>query len=310
MCGHFGFILSKEDRKNPSFIKSATDFFNSALLCGSLRGTDGTGVLTISATHTYTLKTKAPGYNYRDLDGYKSMANCKGMVAMLGHNRKKTYGVNSDENAHPFKYGEIVLFHNGTLNNSHQLKDKYKVDSESIADALSTSSAKDVLENIDGSFSLVWYDGAEDAVYFARNSERPMFMGRTKGGSIFYASELGMLEWLAHRHHVYFESTVKTDEDTIIKVSTGNDYTTEISKFKSKDSCDIFGYGYYLRSYRGGKKESSDKAVHLNSVIELGKQPSDAHENCSYCLCEDAKGRYHLVDGEVLCGMCVKLFEQ
>jgi hypothetical protein len=54
-----------------------------------------------------------------------------------------------------------------------------------------------------GAFALVWYDDIDESLNFARNNDRTLFLATIKNSqSILYASEKGMIEWLAQRNSI------------------------------------------------------------------------------------------------------------
>lgn len=120
---------------------------------------------------------------------------------MIGHNRWATKGGINDANAHPFTHGHITLVHNGTLRNQALLPDhqKFEVDSENVAYAMSIWGAEKTIQNLNGAFTLVWHDANEQTVNIIRNSERPFHLARTAAGDWFGASEEAMLKWILMR---------------------------------------------------------------------------------------------------------------
>lgn len=120
---------------------------------------------------------------------------------MIGHNRWATKGGINDANAHPFTHGHITLVHNGTLRNQSLLPDhqKFEVDSENVAYAMSVWGVDKTIQNLNGAFTLVWHDANEQTVNIIRNSERPFHLARTAAGDWFGASEEAMLKWILLR---------------------------------------------------------------------------------------------------------------
>jgi len=125
---------------------------------------------------------------------------------LVGHNRKATKGEISDENAHPFNRGDIVLVHNGSLFNHKQVANT-EVDSEAIADALNTHDNGDletVFGKLTGAYSCVWYDNRDQTLNFFRNGARPMYLYRDTNRTLF-ASEAVMIMYSLIRSNVKWE---------------------------------------------------------------------------------------------------------
>lgn len=103
----------------------------------------------------------------------------------IGHVRQSTVGNNSELNAHPFKRGNCVLAHNGTLRNHWNLLRKYKldfnsynVDSDILAGAIDASNSSDPLREIDGAAAILFHDIRQpDKLFVFRNDDRPLYRG-------------------------------------------------------------------------------------------------------------------------------------
>lgn len=124
---------------------------------------------------------------------------------LVGHNRYATMGAKTAENAHPFVSGKIMLVHNGTLSNQSLLPDwkDFEVDSANICHAIDKQGIDKTLQQLDGAFTLVWYNDEEKTLNIIRNEERPFHLARTSGGSWFGASEEEMLMWIIQRDDKY-----------------------------------------------------------------------------------------------------------
>lgn len=207
MCGNVGFI----DRETSVFeSRGLMSYFKQALIVDSIRGMDSTGVLALTNNNKLLCYKKATySSEYITLKKAKILLDSTSQQFMLGHNRAATKGSIDDSSAHPFTFGDITMFHNGTLYTWDKLSgDKqFEVDSQAIAYGLHKFGIKNTLEKIDGAYALVWHDKGNNTVNFARNDERPLFIGRVaKSGSILYASEKGMISWLAEKNNIKLES--------------------------------------------------------------------------------------------------------
>ena len=119
----------------------------------------------------------------------------------IQHARYTTQGsTDNNHNNHPINYDNIVLTHNGVLQNDTEalrmlgVRRRHEVDTEAIAAALSLEDAKWVMENIKGSMSLVWADRNDpEIVNLITNGGNPLVMARLDDGGVAWASREYML---------------------------------------------------------------------------------------------------------------------
>lgn len=182
MCGIVGYITS-DLGKHPAV---RDHFMRYALIYDTIRGEQSTGLITVG--HNFKVsafRSLLPGHQFVEgkvWNEHGGLGWCN-----IGHNRAATRGSVKLENAHPFRYGDVTMVHNGTLNHWGSslptFKKEFDVDSMQIAYALSQykpEDAKTVLELIDGSFAIVWTDERDQSVNMARNTERPMHFSWNK----------------------------------------------------------------------------------------------------------------------------------
>lgn len=176
MCGIVGFI-TKQDKL---YSQDKRHFMRHALALDTLRGFHSTGVFTVNSKGVINTKhSLLPGDRWVHGKAFDSLE--LGVTLAVGHNRAATKGSVTLDNAHPFTFGDVTMVHNGTLIDGGRSLDTYdnnlEVDSQQIALALSMAEpddAKKVLENLNGSFALVWYDTRDETINFARNTDRPL----------------------------------------------------------------------------------------------------------------------------------------
>ena len=130
--------------------------------------------------------------------------------AGLGHTRWATHGAPSEVNAHPHAdcSGEIVLVHNGIIENYHSLREELKgrghrfsseTDTEVVAHLIEEALEDDLVEavrravaRLDGSYALgVVWKKAPDLLLAVRN-QSPLVLGMSESGS-FMASDIPAL---------------------------------------------------------------------------------------------------------------------
>lgn len=272
MCGIVGFIGKAT--------LPTVNYFEWALRTDQIRGTHGTGVI-IGTQDGGVFSDKAPF----DANEYIQVGGdmpALGDLFAVGHNRHATVGNHTTPNTHPFEFGHIVGVHNGSLTTYKSLcpaGTEHEVDSAYIFDALSrTDDAKEVLEKIDGAFALVWYDAKKKRVFFARNSQRPLGMRKTAAGNIIFASELGMLQWLAGRSSqrvVGEDLELPVGELWSIDPAAANPAKSiEITKFTPKTyHCGWSGYSGYGSYYSGRQFSLPRKKKHQNANKKLSVPP-------------------------------------
>lgn len=114
--------------------------------------------------------------------------------ALIGHVRAKTVGLNTQENAHPWEFDNIIGLHNGTLR-GHTYGDdpiatkygltynSYNVDSQYLLHAMShnfnnieTDLVK-ALEEYEGAAALLMYHKERETIFACHDKERPLWYG-------------------------------------------------------------------------------------------------------------------------------------
>lgn len=217
MCGIIGLYgddlnVSVQDKKN---------FIIEGAIADTVRGYEATGIFSVPRNLKYDpsriYKKAIAGYDFAQLKQFNKVVDQMGQsIAMVVHNRASTRGHGSvDSNAHPFRFGNITLVHNGTVTNAFQLvatKDRPEnihVDSACVAHAFNHESADDMLPRLQGGYSLVWHDASDNSMHFARNDAKPMFLAfDAKYQVIYFGSELRMVLWLADRNGISISDQV------------------------------------------------------------------------------------------------------
>lgn len=179
--------------------------FSQLLWVNTLRGDDSTGVFGVNKYGNVDyMKQVGHAAKLQDSSEWKDFRSniFSDFHMVVGHNRKATRGFVNDENAHPFVEKETILVHNGTLINHKELtKEDVEVDSHAILHSIVERGYEETLKEIQGAFTLAWYDANDKTLRVIRNKERPLFIANT-AGAWFFASEKEMLELVLGRDNV------------------------------------------------------------------------------------------------------------
>ncbi|MEO9168056.1 MAG: glutamine--fructose-6-phosphate transaminase (isomerizing) [Aestuariivirga sp.] len=159
------------------------------------RGYDSAGVATLEGGAI--MRLRAPG-KLRNLED-KLRAEPLNGHSGIGHTRWATHGVPNETNAHPHISGDVVIVHNGIIENFAELKTEliaagYKfetqTDTEVVAHLLAQQRAKgvkpveavrNILGRLHGAFALaIMFKGENDLMIGARNGP-PLAIGHGDG---------------------------------------------------------------------------------------------------------------------------------
>jgi asparagine synthetase B (glutamine-hydrolysing) len=263
--------------------------FKEMLYCTAVRGTDGTGIATVTANGAVKMFKRAiPSADFLDMVRVSEMIEDSKAMVLMGHCRASTIGSNSNANCHPFQRDGITMFHNGTVRAFRMLtKDNsITVDSDAICDAVSNAETPaQVMSEIDGAFSLAWYNEDEGTVNFARNDERPLYRAVLKGygNTEIFASEPGLILWTCGRRGIEVEKIASTKENVIYTYPLNPSEKPSEVAFTPKPKNVYIGSGFDYAQYypRGGTGYSRPKPVSeagsesKSTVTTLTKQSSD-----------------------------------
>lgn len=206
MCGIVGVIV----KGTSGLMNKHENCFFEMLYADALRGFDSTGVIAVDNTGAFSIMKEATEAGWF-VPQLKDSALRKNMYARgkvyIGHNRKKTIGEITDEQAHPFVIDNTFAFvHNGTLH-GHKLLADTTTDSQALAVVLKKSLEEDkykdaleeTLSKVWGAYATVMYNQLTDKVHFLRNKERPLFLIDAPD-AVYFASEGMMATWILCRN--------------------------------------------------------------------------------------------------------------
>lgn len=277
MCGIVGYIGEK----------NATNVLIDGLTRLEYRGYDSAGIALIINNEIVVERSVGKLSNLKTKIADKNLFSNLG----IGHTRWATHGKPSDQNAHPHRSGDIVIVHNGIIENYLALKRDLlskgytflsETDTEVIAHLLDNlwekdlfTTVKKVVKVLKGAYALAIISRKEpDKIVLARK-EAPLVIGKGVGEN-FAASDIPAV--LHHtREFIFLE-----------------DYDIAILK---KDSVEIFD--------KDGKRvERTVKLISWNPVMaekagykhfmqkEIYEQPR--------AITDTIRGKYSLDDGTVI----------
>lgn len=207
MCGIVGFVNHHAKKGVVRNKSELNKMFANMLWADQLRGGDSTGAMALDRDlNTLVYKTAGAFQAFNKLtEANRILSWVDANFFTVGHNRSATKGKVTDENAHPFQEGNIILVHNGTLwdwpdEYGHKETDK-DVDSKAIAKMVNTLGWKKTVNEISGAYACVWIDKKDNSLNIARNNDRPLGYVETSEGLVI-ASENYLGAWCASRHNI------------------------------------------------------------------------------------------------------------
>ena len=205
MCGIIGYVGGE----------SATPILLAGLKRLEYRGYDSAG---IAIQHNGELNIRRSVGKLTNLETVLQNGSVVGRTG-IGHTRWATHGRPSEQNAHPHRSGDVVLVHNGIIENflvlRHRLESEgYRFESETdtevIAHLLSSTMKKEhslheavrlIAHELHGSYAIAVMSLAEPGRIVVSRSGCPLVIGRNEKGA-FLASDVTPL--LAHTRDVVF----------------------------------------------------------------------------------------------------------
>ena len=220
MCGIVGYT-GKE---------SVTDQLLNSLELLEYRGYDSAGIATLNG-ETGKAKLRKCAGRVKDLRKLckkdKKVSTCG-----IGHTRWATHGGVSDTNAHPHRNGDVLLVHNGIVENYEELKDhfmlhkelKSQTDTEVVAAVLNRfyhgnphEAIRETVKYLRGTFALViMFSDQPDVIYAIRNVS-PIVAAYNENGTML-ASDVVALGSSAKKYMVVPEYVIMELHKTEIKL--------------------------------------------------------------------------------------------
>ncbi len=159
------------------------------------RGYDSAGVATLENGSIDRRRAVGKLKNLADLLVKEPLAGTAG----IGHTRWATHGGVTETNAHPHVVGDVVVVHNGIIENFRTLKDELiaggatfttQTDTEVVAQLLSREvkrglkprdAVRNVLKRLEGAFALAILFKGENGLLFGARNGPPLAVGHGNG---------------------------------------------------------------------------------------------------------------------------------
>jgi glutamine---fructose-6-phosphate transaminase (isomerizing) len=192
MCGIVGYIGSK----------SAQPILLGGLARMEYRGYDSAGVATLHNNQIHLVRAKGKVAGLKQ----KVDANPQTDTIGIGHTRWATHGEPSERNAHPHRAGDIVLAHNGIIENYKELKEELaatgvafasSTDSEVLAQLVNhyyqqskdlVKSVQQALQRVRGTFGVAVLCSHDENTLVAARRGSPIQIG-VASDATFVASD-------------------------------------------------------------------------------------------------------------------------
>ena len=267
MCGIVG-VVGRND---------ATKIILTGLKRLEYRGYDSAGIY-VAGKNNNLLKSTGP---IKNLEAKLTPAITGTMG--IGHTRWATHGKPTEENAHPHtsEKGELVLVHNGVIENYDELRQTYlsedtfygQTDTEIAVhliahfknEGLQTKDAfKKALRLIEGSYAFALVDTQDDTTIYVAKNKSPLLIGLGDGFNVLCSDALAMLDQTSHFVELMDgEMVTLTATDAIIEDASGqiinrDFYVAEL------DASDIEKgtYPYYML------KEIDEQPVVMRKIVQ------------------------------------------
>jgi glutamine---fructose-6-phosphate transaminase (isomerizing) len=205
MCGIVGYIGKREAA--PLILESLRKL--------EYRGYDSAGIAVLNGGHVTVRRCEGKLKNLSNMLDRDPMAGTVG----IGHTRWATHGRPSETNAHPHRAGDVVVVHNGIIENYLELKEQLikrgtkftsETDTEIVAHLVGEKVAKGMdfleavrrsLKEIRGSYALLFLNQRDPRRLVVAKNSTPIVVGRGDGET-FIASDIPAL--LDHTRKVAF----------------------------------------------------------------------------------------------------------
>lgn len=261
--------------------------FTELLIIDSLRGRHSTGVASVRRYQDQidVVKRVGPAHFLTEDPEFSKVMGPAPKV-LLGHNRHATFGAHTEDNAHPFAFGDVVGAHNGTLDKwcvkfLHE-NEYFDTDSEAIFSHLNKFNIREVMNQVAGAWALTWYDKRDNTMNMLRNKKRPLYYVYSKNRqTMLWASERDMLAFVMRRHNedLYEEKFYSVTEDMhyswVIPTATNGPMAKLPDPKRVKmastrvENVSHYGYGYGYHNHHSQKHDKKADVLDLSEEKDI-----------------------------------------
>src|ERR1043166_6545821 len=278
MCGIVGYIGKREAA--PLILESLRKL--------EYRGYDSAGIAVLNGGNVTVRRCEGKLGNLENLIDHNPMTGTMG----IGHTRWATHGRPSETNAHPHRAGDVVVVHNGIIENYIELKDELgnrgtrfssETDTEIVAHLVGEKVAQGMdfleavrksLKEIEGSYALLFLNQRDPTRLIVAKNSTPIVIGQGEEET-FIASDIPAL--LDHTRKVAFLEDGEVAEVTADSFRLYNGKGKSIQRPFREITWDA------VAARKGGYRHFMLKEIH--------EQPR--------AVADTFRGRISLKDGEV-----------
>lgn len=248
----------------------------------------------------------------------------------IGHTRWATHGNVTNENAHPHRFGQVTVIHNGIIENYQELIRGYhlegqlvsQTDSEVAAAVLDHFYKEDCLSAIrravlklKGTFALaILFDDEPDTIYTVRNVS-PVVIAKTESGSML-ASDLTVIGQYTKDYFVLpeFHIAVLKRDEVLLYDMAGDEISYEWQTIDwDVDKSGKDGYPFYMEKEIMEQPEAIRQTILSrieNGLPDFSKEgiPDSLFQDCDkVCIVACGTAMHAGLIGKVLFQTIVKI---
>tara|TARA_Y100000741_G_scaffold273595_1_gene213681 strand:- start:78 stop:1949 length:1872 start_codon:yes stop_codon:yes gene_type:complete len=256
MCG-IVFVLSKNNN-------NVIDYIFNALQLIQNRGYDSMGICYYNDNDSkYDIIKYASNNNKDCYDLLKREFTNNQIISniALGHTRWATHGGKTDYNSHPHisQYGNIILVHNGIINNFLEIKNKLlsknfsfysETDSEVIANLIEyyllymSNNIEDAIQNtineLDGTWALIIIYTKQLDTYYITRQGSPLLLGTNENYTICTSEADGFIGLIYDYIVLDNHDIIKINKDKYESINKNNYTIKKVYYIGTTNSCEPY----------------------------------------------------------------------